>query len=104
MAMQAQHEEQFQQTIQLNLEEEAARGVPLERMKHLVSPMLGICQNLTRMPIRPGEPRITQYSAEMARMGPRATCQTRESCCGAGYIDEVAQCAALGEVAETWSA
>lgn len=102
--MQVPLEGQLQRTMQLHLEEESARGVPLERLKHLVSPLLGICQSLTRLPIRPGEPLLPQYDARLARMGPRAACQTREGCCGIGYTEEVAQAAALGEAAETWSA
>ena len=47
-------EGQLHRTMQLHLEEGPARGVPLERLKHLASPLLGICQSLTRMPIRPG--------------------------------------------------
>ena len=102
--MQLSQEEQLQRTVQLHLEEESARGVPLERLKHLVSPLLGICRDLTRLPSRPGEPLISHYGAGLARMGPRAASPTRESCCGSGYTDEVAQAAALGEVAETWCA
>ena len=97
-------EGQLHRTMQLHLEEGPARGVPLERLKHLVSPLLGICQSLTRMPIRPGEPPLPQYEAKLARIGPRAALQTREGTCGIGYTEEVAQAAALGEAAETWSA
>jgi ribosomal protein S12 methylthiotransferase accessory factor len=102
--MQVSQEEQLQRTMHSHPEEEPARGVPLERLKHLVSPLLGICRDLTRLPSRPGEPRVSHYGAELARMGPRAAHQTRDSCCGTGYTDEVAQAAALGEVAETWCA